>query len=228
MGSFSTSSVVNYELATTRRVDGRFDRYYDPSTEQFLSVDPDLAETGQPYAFTADDPLNSTDPLGLSGDATADIAYNRAHHDVCGNGRGERRCQGIGHDIVKKLDQVRHVGAEVGHQIKSHPLATAGLVLGTVALAIPGAEGAGAELDAASVAAFTDDEALSTESVLQTVKTASGLGAASIDANSCVQGHAVSSCAGAVLGGFSTAVPGDELDGFAAWVVGSVRYATGG
>lgn len=43
------------------------DRYYDPSTDQFLSVDPDVAETGQPYAFTKDDPLNSTDPLGLYG-----------------------------------------------------------------------------------------------------------------------------------------------------------------
>jgi hypothetical protein len=30
-----------------------------------LTVDPDLAETGQAYAFTGDDPLNSTDPLGL-------------------------------------------------------------------------------------------------------------------------------------------------------------------
>ena len=40
-------------------------RYYDPGTDQFLSVDPDLAETGQPYAFTGDDPLNATDPLGL-------------------------------------------------------------------------------------------------------------------------------------------------------------------
>ena len=42
-------------------------RYYDPSTDQFISVDPDVAETGQPYAYTGDDPLNSTDPLGLKG-----------------------------------------------------------------------------------------------------------------------------------------------------------------
>jgi hypothetical protein len=28
-------------------------------------VDPDLPETGQPYAFTGDDPLNESDPLGL-------------------------------------------------------------------------------------------------------------------------------------------------------------------
>ncbi|HEV2427468.1 MAG TPA: RHS repeat-associated core domain-containing protein [Acidimicrobiales bacterium] len=42
-------------------------RYYDPSTDQFLSIDPLVDETGQPYAFTNDNPLNSTDPLGLSG-----------------------------------------------------------------------------------------------------------------------------------------------------------------
>jgi RHS repeat-associated protein len=40
-------------------------RYYDPSTDQFISIDPDVAATGQPYLFTGDDPLNATDPLGL-------------------------------------------------------------------------------------------------------------------------------------------------------------------
>jgi RHS repeat-associated protein len=43
------------------------DRYYDPTTDQFWSVDPEVAETGQPYAFTGDNPVNSTDPLGLHG-----------------------------------------------------------------------------------------------------------------------------------------------------------------
>jgi hypothetical protein len=47
-------------IARERRVD----RYYDPSTDQFLSVDPLVAETGQPYAFVGDDPLNRSDPLG--------------------------------------------------------------------------------------------------------------------------------------------------------------------
>jgi len=42
-------------------------RYYDPATDQFLSVDPLVPQTGQPYAFTGDDPLNATDPLGLRG-----------------------------------------------------------------------------------------------------------------------------------------------------------------
>jgi RHS repeat-associated protein len=39
-------------------------RYYDPTTGQFLSVDPLVGETGQPYAYTKDDPVNATDPLG--------------------------------------------------------------------------------------------------------------------------------------------------------------------
>jgi len=40
-------------------------RYYDPASDQFISVDPALASTGQPYAYGADDPINLTDPTGL-------------------------------------------------------------------------------------------------------------------------------------------------------------------
>jgi len=40
-------------------------RYYDPSTGQFLSVDPLVDLTGQPYAYTGGDPVNATDPSGL-------------------------------------------------------------------------------------------------------------------------------------------------------------------
>jgi uncharacterized protein RhaS with RHS repeats len=40
-------------------------RYYDPGTGQFLTVDPMVQETGQPYAYTEDDPVNGVDPLGL-------------------------------------------------------------------------------------------------------------------------------------------------------------------
>jgi RHS repeat-associated protein len=51
---------------STRRI-YLLNRYYDPSTDQFLSIDPDVQETDQPYVFTNDDPLNQEDPLGLSG-----------------------------------------------------------------------------------------------------------------------------------------------------------------
>ncbi len=39
-------------------------RYYDPSTQQFLSVDPLLAVTGQAYNYVAGSPTNATDPSG--------------------------------------------------------------------------------------------------------------------------------------------------------------------
>jgi len=40
-------------------------RYYDPATEQFLSVDPLVDETGTPWAYTGGDPVNAADPNGL-------------------------------------------------------------------------------------------------------------------------------------------------------------------
>ena len=50
-----------------RRAGCSVHRYYDPGSDQFLSVDPAIAQTGQAYAFANNDPLNVTDPLGLSG-----------------------------------------------------------------------------------------------------------------------------------------------------------------
>jgi RHS repeat-associated protein len=40
-------------------------RYYDATTGQFTSVDPDLASTLQPYAYAGDNPVSDTDPDGL-------------------------------------------------------------------------------------------------------------------------------------------------------------------
>jgi RHS repeat-associated protein len=40
-------------------------RYYDPSTDQFLTPDPFTSATGDPYGFAEDDPVNGTDPSGL-------------------------------------------------------------------------------------------------------------------------------------------------------------------
>jgi hypothetical protein len=47
-----------------RAITSVVNRYYDPATDQFLSIDPDVAETDQPYVYTDDDPLNRVDPLG--------------------------------------------------------------------------------------------------------------------------------------------------------------------
>jgi RHS repeat-associated protein len=40
-------------------------RYYDPATQQFLTVDPLLAATAQAYTYAGGSPLNFTDPAGL-------------------------------------------------------------------------------------------------------------------------------------------------------------------
>jgi RHS repeat-associated protein len=40
-------------------------RYYDPSTGQFLSRDPAVATTREPYTYVDDNPLNGVDPSGL-------------------------------------------------------------------------------------------------------------------------------------------------------------------
>ena len=45
--------------------------WYDPSTGQFLSVDPDVEQTSQPYAYADDDPINATDPTGLCGSTSS-------------------------------------------------------------------------------------------------------------------------------------------------------------
>jgi len=40
-------------------------RVYDPTTAQFMSVDPLVAETGEAYSYAGDDPVNAGDPSGL-------------------------------------------------------------------------------------------------------------------------------------------------------------------
>jgi len=42
-------------------------RYYDPSTAQFLSIDPALSLSGAPYNYADNNPINSSDPSGLFG-----------------------------------------------------------------------------------------------------------------------------------------------------------------
>ena len=41
-------------------------RTYDPETAQFLSIDPALLNTGEPYSYTKDNPLNANDLSGMA------------------------------------------------------------------------------------------------------------------------------------------------------------------
>jgi hypothetical protein len=94
-------------------------RYYDPTTDEFLSIDPDVASTDQPYVFTNDDPLNAEDPLGLC-------------FVVCWSS--------VGHGIASGFDATRHFVAAnsgavgIGFGLVALTLATGGgdLVIGGV------------------------------------------------------------------------------------------------
>ena len=63
----NTTTPIGYAGAYTDPVTGFLalvHRYYDPTTGQFLAIDPDLATTHQPYEYADDDPANLTDPTG--------------------------------------------------------------------------------------------------------------------------------------------------------------------
>ncbi len=69
-GSNNIGSVLAYGTGMTDPATGLIylvNRWYDPATAQFLSVDPMVATTGQPYQYVAGDPLDAQDPLGLCG-----------------------------------------------------------------------------------------------------------------------------------------------------------------
>jgi hypothetical protein len=57
---------VDYERVITNASEGSVARYYDPSTGQFLSIDPLVTDTRAAYTYAIDDPVNDTDPTGLS------------------------------------------------------------------------------------------------------------------------------------------------------------------
>ncbi len=104
-------------------------RYYDPVTDQFLSVDPDVKETGQPYAFTGDDPLNATDPLGLF------CIFGHVSSKKNSGCRGSAEVK----KVVKVAKEVKRVADVVGHAIKTHPKIAIGIALGVTSVVTGGA-----------------------------------------------------------------------------------------
>ena len=60
-------------------------RYYHPSTGQFISVDPLVAQTRQPYAYTGGDPVNGVDPMGLADCGWNPICYVGSGIDKANN-----------------------------------------------------------------------------------------------------------------------------------------------
>jgi len=61
-------------------VDG-LGRYYDPTTGQFLSIDPIVQQTLEAYLYAGDDPVGAVDPLGT----TTMYAQGDSGYAQCGN-----------------------------------------------------------------------------------------------------------------------------------------------
>jgi uncharacterized protein RhaS with RHS repeats len=80
--------------------DCSINRYYDPATDQFLSIDPDIATTNQPYAFTNDDPLNASDPLGMEALKSV-LLQNEAAAKRCKDQPEDNGCRGI--NVLKDI-----------------------------------------------------------------------------------------------------------------------------
>ena len=108
-GSYTDSSGLIYLI----------DRYYDPSTAQFLSIDPDVAETGQPYEFTGDDPLNSSDPLGLISAGTICGTHGSRSRACRGAKQVERKVAAFDRRMASGASHARIINilSDIGHHI---------------------------------------------------------------------------------------------------------------
>ena len=79
---------------TTRHRDAAVQRYYDPGTGQFMSLDPLNSMTNAGYSFAKDNPFGGTDPSGLEfqeeegGGDGAGVAPSAAGESGGGSGGG--------------------------------------------------------------------------------------------------------------------------------------------
>ena len=100
-------------------------RYYDPGTAQFLTVDPDVATTHEPYEYAGDDPVNADDPSGasvinvgsvggtyfpLTGFAADGVHFS--HETKCGQ-FNDNVTSGIYWDLVDKLYSTNSVAKAI-------------------------------------------------------------------------------------------------------------------
>ncbi len=206
-GIRTTISLViasDFECSRPRAVTSVINRYYDPATDQFLSVDPDVATTNQPYVFTNDDPLNSEDPLGLCGGPFGWVCseFDATRHAVAANAGAV----GVGFGLVALT--LATGGADV--------LVIGGIVTADeVTLAAIGAGGVGTYLDANSCAH------------------GSGLGCAGealglLSGGSAIVDFSAATSKGVVLvvneGGFSTAAKISGASGLVGVLVDAVNY----
>jgi RHS repeat-associated protein len=212
-------------------------RYYDPATGQFLSVDPLVDETRQPYAYTGDDPVNDTDPIGAVSAGT-----------ICGmDGLNSQACRGaiqiqktVGKEVAENqvsggaciIDVAGNIGnwsTDFANWVAANHdqlISGVGVLLATASIAIDGPLGVEADEFLAPGLAGSTAQPFG---FLEVAKGATGGGAIVIDTSSCFSHPNVESCSASYLGEASLFSPVDEVDHIAAWILSTSRFvSTGG
>jgi RHS repeat-associated protein len=130
-------------------------RDYDPATAQFLTVDPLVDSTRQPYAYVADDPLGRTDPSGCDwlNDVLNTVAVGLMH----GPGADVASVlEGIGDGATFGLTGLARQAMGTDCEVQKNGFYFGGLIFGGVASGVATA-GLGGVGDAADAAEATED-----------------------------------------------------------------------
>jgi RHS repeat-associated protein len=139
-------------------------RDYDPGTGQFLSVDPAVDATRQPYAYTGNNPLLLTDPSGLcpryGGANVPDCTWLDFYFDVMMDYFLDNlfavwagASDGVGFNVPMLMDDSLYC------KYKDHPGYWAGDVIGVIVGAATLGSGALARIGTASLARTASAEA---------------------------------------------------------------------
>jgi RHS repeat-associated protein len=91
-------------------------RYYDPYTNQFITVDPQASQTQQPYQYADDDPLNNADPTGLD-DASLGEKEAASYAKYCHQHAKSPACGGVSLKNILKYFVAPVAGAGAGEAL---------------------------------------------------------------------------------------------------------------
>jgi RHS repeat-associated protein len=130
-----TSVPVDYEGIITNASDGSVARYYDPSTGQFLSLDPAVSFTQAPFNYAGDDPVNGSDPSGLSPGAPATGECAQVGGTWINN-PSEAQAQSLWFGHCLRPTHYTSVVGQVVHFLDEHKAAIAEIAVGVVVVVV--------------------------------------------------------------------------------------------